>query len=530
MRYTQLSANEIAQKVQAGELKASDMLDASLAQIHAVDGDFGRLDGQATDPETDKKVHAFISLTEEMARAQAQAVDAKVAKGEDAGLLAGVPVSIKDIFALENTVTTAASRMLHNYRAPYTASAVQKLMDAGALIVGKVNLDEFTFGSSNESSAYQPASNNPWNPAHVPGGSSGGSAAAVAAEETPLSLGTDTGGSIRQPAAFCGVVGLKPSYGRISRYGLIAFASSLDCPGPLSRNVEDAALMLQVMAGADERDESSATLPVPNYLEALQQDVKGMRIGLSPDYAGIAYPNHKTGEFEIIPVQEDIKQATLDATEQLARQGAEIIENVPMPHTRYGIPVYFVVSRIEASSNLNRMDGVKYGFTVADARDLQDLYKRTRTEGFGPQPKLRILMGAYLSAASKKVNYYQLASQVRGMIRRDFELAFDLNGAYQLDALLTPTTPTTAFRRAEVFGDSVLMQYADQMTVSVNHAGLPAITVPAGLDKKNLPIGIQFIANHFREDIVLRAAHAYEQSTLDAVWRKVRPMALQEVN
>ncbi len=530
MRYTQLSAYEIAQKVQAGELKASDMLDASLAQIRAVDGDFGSLDGQATDPETDKKVHAFISLTEEMARAQAQSVDTKVAKGEDAGLLAGVPVSIKDIFALENTVTTAASRMLHNYRAPYTASAVQKLMDAGALIVGKVNLDEFTFGSSNESSAYQPASNNPWNPAHVPGGSSGGSAAAVAAEETPLSLGTDTGGSIRQPAAFCGVVGLKPSYGRISRYGLIAFASSLDCPGPLSRNVEDAALMLQVMAGADERDESSATLPVPNYLEALQQDVKGMRVGLSPDYAGIAYPNHKTGEFEIIPVQEEIKQATLDAAEQLARQGAEIIENVPMPHTRYGIPVYFVVSRIEASSNLNRMDGVKYGFTVADARGLPNSYNRTRPVGFRPQPTLRILMGAYLSATSKKVNYYQLASQVRGMIRHDFELAFDPKGTYQLDALLTPTTPTTAFKRAEVFGDSVLMQYADQMTVSVNHAGLPAITVPAGLDKKNLPIGIQFIANHFREDIVLRAAHAYEQSTLDATWRKVRPMALQEVN
>ena len=530
MSYTQLSAYEIAQKVQAGELKASDVLEASLAQIRAVDGDFGSLDGQATDPEMDKKVHAFISLTEEMAHTQAQAVDSKVANGEDAGLLAGVPVSIKDIFALENTITTAASRMLHNYRAPYTASAVQKLMDAGALIVGKTNLDEFTFGSSNESSAYQPASNNPWNTAHVPGGSSGGSAAAVAAEETPLSLGTDTGGSIRQPAAFCGVVGLKPSYGRVSRYGLTAFASSLDCPGPLSRNVKDAALMLQVMAGADERDESSATLPVPNYLEALQQDVKGMRIGLSPDYAGIAYPNHKTGEFEVVPVQTEINQAVLDVAEHLARQGAEIIENVPMPHTRYGIPVYFVVSRIEASSNLNRMDGVKYGYTVADARDLQDLYKRTRTEGFGPQPKLRILMGAYLSATSKKVNYYQLASQVRGMIRHDFELAFDPKGTYQLDALLTPTTPTTAFKRAEVFGDSVLMQYADQMTVSVNHAGLPAITVPAGLDKKNLPIGIQFIANHFREDIVLRAAHAYEQSTLDATWRKVRPMALQEVN
>jgi aspartyl-tRNA(Asn)/glutamyl-tRNA(Gln) amidotransferase subunit A len=323
---------------------------------------------------------------------------------------------------------------------------------------------------------------------------------------------------------------MKPSYGRVSRYGLIAFASSLDCPGPLARNVKDAALMLQVMAGADERDESSATSPVPNYLDSLQQDVKGLRVGLSPDYAGIAYPNHKTGKFEIVPVQTEINQAVLDAAEQLARQGAEIIENVPMPHTRYGIPVYFVVSRIEAASNLNRMDGVKYGYTVADARDLQDLYKRTRTQGFGAQPKLRILMGAYLSATSKKVNYYQLASQVRGMIRRDFELAFDPKGNHKLDALLTPTTPTTAFKRAEVFGDSVLMQYADQMTVSVNHAGLPAITVPAGLDNNNLPIGIQLIANHFQEEKLLRAAYAYEQSTLDAAWREARPIALQEVN
>ncbi len=236
-------------------------------------------------------------------------------------------------------------------------------------------------------------------------------------------------------------MGLKPSYGRISRYGLIAFASSLDCPRTSVAQCGRRGADASGDGGADERDESSATLPVPNYLEALQQDVKGMRVGLSPDYAGIAYPNHKTGEFEIIPVQEEIKQATLDAAEQLARQGAEIIENVPMPHTRYGIPVYFVVSRIEASSNLNRMDGVKYGFTVADARDLQDLYKRTRTEGFGPQPKLRILMGAYLSATSKKVNYYQLASQVRGMIRHDFELAFDPKGTYQLDALLTPQRP-----------------------------------------------------------------------------------------
>lgn len=529
MTFTQLSAIDIAQKVKAGELKASDMLEASLAQIRAVDGAFGALDGQITDPNTDKKVHAFISLTEEMAMAQAQAVDAKVANGEDAGLLAGVPVSIKDIFAIEDTVTTAASRMLGNYRPPYTAAAVQKLMDAGALIVGKVNLDEFTFGSSNESSAFQPASNNPWNTAHVPGGSSGGSAAAVAAEETPLSLGTDTGGSIRQPAAFCGVVGLKPSYGRISRYGLIAFASSLDCPGPLARNVPDAALMLQVMAGSDQRDESTATLPVPNYLEALQQDVKGMRIGLSPDYLGIAYPNPHTGEVEMLPVQEEVKQSLLDAAEQLAKLGAEIVEDVPMPHTRFGIPVYFAVSRIEAASNLNRMDGVKYGFSVADAHDLQDLYRRTRTQGFGAQPKLRILMGAYLSASSKKVNYYQLASHVRGMIRQDFDKIYDPKGAYRLDALLTPTTPTTAFKRGEVFGDSVLMQYADQMTVSVNHAGLPAITVPSGLDEAGLPIGIQLIGDDFREDNILRIANAYEQATLDADWRKVRPMALREV-
>ena len=529
MTFTQLSALDIAKKVQAGEFKATDMAEASLAQIRAVDGDFGTLDGQVTDPATDKKVHAFISLTEEMAMAQAQAVDAKVANGEDAGLLAGVPVSIKDIFAIEDTVTTAASRMLGNYRPPYTAAAVQKLIDAGALIMGKVNLDEFTFGSSNESSAFQPASNNPWNPAHVPGGSSGGSAAAVAAEETPLSLGTDTGGSIRQPAAFCGVVGMKPSYGRISRYGLIAFASSLDCPGPLARNVADAALMLQVMAGSDQRDESTATLPVPNYLEALQQDVKGMRIGLSPDYLGIAYPNPKTGEVEMLPVQQEVEQKLLDAAEQLAKLGAEIVEDVPLPHTRFGIPVYFVVSRIEAASNLNRMDGVKYGFSVPDAHDLQDLYRRTRTQGFGAQPKLRILMGAYLSASSKNVNYYQLASRVRGMIRQDFDKVYDPQGAYRLDALLTPTTPTTAFKRAEVFGDSVLMQYADQMTVSVNHAGLPAITVPAGLDEAGLPIGIQLIGDDFREDNILRVANAFEQATLEAEWRKVRPMALREV-
>jgi len=533
MSYLTLSAYEISQKVKSGELKAVEMVEAALAQIKAVDGVQGQLDYQQTDPAQDNKVHAFISITEDIAREHAAEVDRKVAADEDPGLLAGVPLSVKDIFCVEKTYSTAASRMLSNFVPPYTATAVERLTEAGALVVGKTNLDEFTYGSSSESSAFQPCPYNPWNPLHATGGSSGGSAAAVAAGETPLSLGTDTGGSIRQPAAFCGVVGLKPTYGRVSRYGLIAFGSSLDCPGPLARDVRDAALMLQAMAGNDPKDSTSSLVEPVDYLAALQQDVRGLRIGLSPDYDHIAYPDTETGEISYQSIQKEVSQAVFDAAEALAKAGAEIVENVPMPNSRFGIPTYFVISRVEAASNLHRFDGVKYGFrTDQPFEDLNELYRLSRAQGFGTQPKLRILMGMYVSAAAHAANYYQRALKVRAMIRKDLTDAFDPRGAYRIDTLLTPTTPTTSFKRKEVFGNSVLMQYSDQMTVCANHAGMPALTIPGGLDPAGLPIGLQFIANDFREDLLFRAGRGYELSTADASWRQVKPLVLreQEVN
>ncbi|RMF42899.1 MAG: Asp-tRNA(Asn)/Glu-tRNA(Gln) amidotransferase subunit GatA, partial [Anaerolineae bacterium] len=354
-----LPAHEIARRVRNGELSARQVTEAVLEHIARVDGMPGHLDG---DPQAEPdKVHAFITLTAERALAQADAIDAKIAAGEDPGLLAGVPFTVKDIFTVEGTLSTAASRILSNFTAPYTATSVARLEAAGGIMLGKVNLDEFTFGSSNESSAFQPAPRNPWDTSRVPGGSSGGSAAAVAAGEGALSLGTDTAGSIRQPAAFCGVVGVKPTYGRVSRYGLIAFGSSLDCPGPLARNVTDAALMLQAMAGADPHDGTAVTLPVPDYLTEMQRGVQGLRIGLSPDYFRITYPDPQSGELREEPVPEDIRAAVMYAAEVLAAQGAEIIEDVPMPHTRYGIPAFFVISRGEAASILQRSDSVKCG-------------------------------------------------------------------------------------------------------------------------------------------------------------------------
>ena len=528
MNLTQLSAFETAQKIRSGEVKAIEIVQSALAQIKKVDGVSGSLEPGLLSPEEEKKVHAFIQLTEDLAVRQAEKVDRMITNGEEPGLLAGVPLSVKDIFCVEGTNTTAASKIIANFVPPYTATAVERLTAAGALVLGKVNLDEFTFGSSNESSAFQPATNNPWQTEYVPGGSSGGSAASVAAQEVALSLGTDTGGSIRQPAAFCGVVGMKPSYGRVSRLGLIAFASSLDCPGPVARDVRDAALMLQVMAGNDPKDSTSSTKPVDNYLAALEQDVKGLRIGLSPDYEALYYPDMESGELFSQPIQKEVHDAVLQAAEWLAKAGAEIIEYVPMSNTLYGIPTYFVISRVEAASNLHRFDGVKYGYrTPEDVEDLIELYRRSRAEGFGLEPKLRILMGMYVSAAEHASAYYQKALKVRSMIRNDFDQVFDPQGDYRLDALLTPTTATTAFKRKAVYGNSVLMQYSDQMTVTSNHAGVPALTLPGGLDENGLPIGIQLIGNDFREDMILRIGNAYEQITADEVWRKVRPQVLQ---
>jgi aspartyl-tRNA(Asn)/glutamyl-tRNA(Gln) amidotransferase subunit A len=320
------------------------------------------------------------------------------------------------------------------------------------------------------------------------------------------------------------VVGLKPTYGRVSRYGLIAFGSSLDCPGPLARNVHDAALMMNTIAGPDPRDATAAAVPVPDYTADLKKGVKGLRIGISLDYAQLTFYNHETGESDARLLPKEISDAVSHAADLLSNLGAEIVENVSMPHTRYGIPTYFVISRVEASSNLHRYDGVKYGYrTKEKVSNLRELYRKTRAEGFGPQPKLRVLMGMYMSAAQYAEHYYQRALRVRSLIRSDFDQAFDANSAHHLDALLTPTTPTTAFPMAQLYGDSVLMQYADQLTVTANHAGVPAISIPAGLSSERLPIGIQFIGPDFSESRLFQISRAYELATETESWRVEKP-------
>lgn len=520
-----LTAQDIARLVARKEISAREVLEVNLSHIMHVDGVAGSLGGDhLMEPD---KVHAFINVTSERARKQADEVDKKIAAGETVGLLAGVPATVKDIFCVEGTLSTAASKILANYTSPYTATPVERMESAGAVILGKVNLDEFTYGSSSESSAFQPAPRNPWNTAYVPGGSSGGSTAAVAAYEGTLSLGTDTAGSVRQPAAFCGVVGVKPTYGRVSRYGLIAFGSSLDCPGPVARNVTDAALLLKVIAGQDPRDSTAVTAPVPDYLKEIESGVKGMRIGLSPDYFKITYIDAETGDVQEQEVPAEIKRAVVRAAEMLEKQGAEIVEDVPMPHTKFGIPAYFVISRVEAASNLHRYDGVKYGYRSPEqVETLSEMYKKTRGEGFGLQPKLRVLMGMYVSAAQYSEQYYIRALKVRALIRRDFDKIFDPAGNCRLRALLTPTTPTTAFKMGGVYGDSVLMQYADQLTVPANHAGIPGISIPAGFDAEGLPIGIQFLGPDFSEGDLFRISRMFEKATENESWRSVRPQVI----
>jgi len=523
-----LSAREQARRVRAGEVTAVEILESTLARIAQVEGRTPSIEPLPADPQDGRHIHAYITLTAERARQQAEAVDRSVRAGRETGPLAGVPVAVKDIFCVQGTPSTAGSRILANFISPYTATPVERLEAAGAVVVGKANLDEFTFGSSNESTAFQPSPGNPWDPGRVPGGSSGGSAAAVAAGEAALSLGTDTAGSIRQPAAFCGVVGVKPTYGRVSRYGLIAFASSLDCPGPIARDVHDAALMLNVIAGPDPRDATAARVAVPDYTADLEAGVRGLRIGLSPDYFRLQYPDPETGELREQPIGAEIEAAVRHAAQVLGEAGAEIVEDVPMPNTRFGIPAYFVVSRVEASSNLHRYDGVKYGYRdPAPAAELGELYRRSRGRGFGLQPKLRILMGMYVSAEQYEQGYYRRALRVRTLIRRDFEAAFDPQGRWRLDCLLTATTPTTAFELGAVYGDSVLMQYADLLTVPADHAGIPGLSIPAGLDSHGLPIGVQLLGPDFSEARLFRAGRTFERLTEGESWRRERPVVLQ---
>jgi aspartyl-tRNA(Asn)/glutamyl-tRNA(Gln) amidotransferase subunit A len=446
----------------------------------------------------DPAVGAYIHLDEEDALAQARAADEARRAGRN-GPLGGIPIAIKDVLNVRGQPCTCGSKILEGYVSPYDATAIARLRAAGALLVGRVNLDEFAMGSTTENSAIQ-VTRNPWNRDHVPGGSSGGSAAAVAAGEALAALGTDTGGSIRQPASFCGCVGLKPSYGRVSRYGLTAFASSLDQIGPLTADVRDAALLLGVMAGRDPLDTTSADVPVPDYEKALHADLRGLKLGLPREY--------------FIPGMDgEVEQAVRAAVKTCEELGAEIRE-VSLPHTEYAIATYYIVATAEASANLARFDGVRYGRRV-DGEDPLEMYGRTRAEGFGREVKRRIVLGTYVLSSGYYDAYYRRAQKARTLIRRDFEAAFA-----GCDALLTPVAPTPAYRLGEKTADPLQMYLGDIFTVTANLAGICGLSVPAGFTAGGLPIGLQVLGPAFGEENILRVAHAYEQA---AGWRGRRP-------
>ncbi len=468
---------EWRQQLVSGEVSARELTDQHLARIAAVE----------------PSLNAYLEVTAERARADADRIDQARSAGDDLPPLAGVPLAIKDNLCTKGVPTTCASRMLAGFVPPYESTVTGRLWDAGAVLLGKTNLDEFAMGGSTETSAFGPTAN-PWNVDHVPGGSSGGSAAALAAGACMASLGSDTGGSIRQPASFCGVVGLKPTYGRISRYGLVAFASSLDQVGPFSSNVADTAALLQVMAGYDPRDSTSLKVPVPDYSADLEKPIKGLRVGLVREC------------FEQDGLSAEVKASVLSAAEQLQALGAELVD-VSCPRFTDGIATYYVIAPSEASANLARYDGVKYGFRAEDADSLAAMTSRSRAEGFGSEVQRRILIGTYALSAGYVDAYYKKAQQVRTLIRRDFDAAYQT-----VDVLLTPTAPTTSFRNGAHADDPLAMYLADLLTIPANLAGLPAISVPCGFDSAGLPIGLQLIGNVLEESRLLQVAHQYEQS------------------
>ena len=463
------------EQLRKGEVSARELTDQHLERIAGVDG----------------SVHAFLEVTADRARADADRIDEARSRGESLPPLAGIPLAIKDNLCTQGIATTCSSRMLEGFVPPYESTVTERLWQAGGVMLGKTNLDEFAMGSSTETSAFGP-SRNPWNLEKVPGGSSGGSAAAVAAGECVASLGSDTGGSIRQPAAFCGVVGLKPTYGRVSRYGLVAFASSLDQVGPFTTSVADAAELLQVIAGEDPRDATCLKAPVPDYVAALNQPVAGLRVGLVREC------------FEAEGLDPQVKASVLAAAEQLQALGCELVD-VSCPRFNDGIATYYVIAPSEASANLARYDGVKYGYRAADAASLAEMTARSRAEGFGDEVKRRILIGTYALSAGYVDAYYKKAQQVRTLIRRDFDRAFE-----GVDVLLTPTSPTTAFGFGAHSDDPLAMYLADLLTIPANMAGLPAISLPCGFDQQGLPIGVQLITNVLEEPRLLQVAHHYE--------------------
>ena len=476
MKFQDLTIQEMRQKLLAGDLTSVALTTACLERIKA----------------TDEKLNAFITVCEEEALAAAEHADNQIAAG-NCGLLTGIPIAVKDIFNTLDVPTTCASKILADYVSPYDATAVAKLREHGAVIVGKLNMDEFAMGSSNENSAAG-AVHNPWDTERVPGGSSGGSAAAVAAGQVVATLGTDTGGSVRQPASHCGVVGLKPTYGRVSRYGVVAFASSLDQVGPVAGNVEDCALMLNVVAGYDPADSTSVDCPVPDYLENLEAGVAGKKIGLPKEYF-------------VAGLDPEIEQAVTAAIETYRKLGAEIIE-VSLPHTDYSVACYYLIAMAEASSNLARYDGVRFGARQDPGEGLIGMYQQTRSAGFGDEVKRRIMLGTYALSSGYYDAYYLKAQKVRTLIRQDFLKVFE-----EVDLLLTPVAPTPAFKIGALVDDPLQMYLSDIFTIPTNLAGTCAMSFPCGFSTEGLPIGLQLIGQPFAEDKMLQAAYAFEQAT-----------------
>lgn len=471
-----LRLQEIHNKLRNGEISVTDLVDESYRRI-----------GQVED-----KVKAFLTLDEEGARASAAALDKRRTDGEPKGLLFGLPIGIKDNIVTEGVVTTCASRFLSNYQPVYNATAAAKLQAADAVSIGKLNMDEFAMGGSNENSAFHPTYN-PWNTEYVPGGSSGGSAAAVAAGEVYFALGSDTGGSIRQPASYCGVVGLKPTYGLVSRFGLVAFASSLDQIGPLTKNVEDSAYLLQAIAGHDPMDSTSLNTDIPDYVSALTGNIEGLRIAVPKEYVGEG-------------VDPKVKDAVWTALKVLEGLGA-VVEEVSLPHTEYAVAAYYLLASSEASSNLARFDGVRYGVRAENPSNLMDVYMKSRSEGFGVEVKRRIMLGTYALSSGYYDAYYLKAQKVRTLIKRDFEQVFE-----RYDVIIGPTAPTTAFKIGSQTDDPLTMYLNDILTIPVNLAGIPAISVPCGF-ADGMPVGLQIIGKALDESTILRTAHAYEQHT-----------------
>jgi aspartyl-tRNA(Asn)/glutamyl-tRNA(Gln) amidotransferase subunit A len=478
-QYAWLSAREIAQGVKTRRFTATDVAHAALARANALD----------------PQLHAFNSLTGEIALQQALAVDEAVVAGRDPGLLAGVPVAVKDNLCQIGTRTTCSSKILNEYRPPYNAAVVEKIMAAGALTIGKANLDEFAMGSSTENSAFH-TTRNPWDAERVPGGSSGGSATAVAAGICPLALGSDTGGSIRQPAAMTGITGLKPTYGRVSRYGLVAYGSSLDQVGPFARDAEDGALLLRVIAGHDPRDATSATKDVPDELNQLTAPVslKGLRVGVPREYF-------------VSGTDAEIDAAVKSALDELRVLGAETVE-VSLPHSEYGIPVYYLVATAEASSNLARYEGVHYGHRTKADVGLIEMYARSRAEGFGAEVKRRIMLGTYALSSGYYDAYYLKAQKARALIKRDFDQVWE-----RVDMIACPTSPTAAFRIGEKSNDPLAMYLSDIFTITANLAAIPALSVPCGFTRAKLPVGLQLMGRPFDEAGLLRVAAAYQSRT-----------------